>query len=539
MAPSDTRYSDDVELADFDEDDPIAGPDSPLRPDLEAASPMDSSSSWKQPRWLTQQRKHWRIPDSLLRIFQPRLTWRYIIFVLVLLYMLYCFIRGSPLLASKLPKYTGPHDVGAIDMEVPLERPISISDTVFKKSGERAFELETVLFTIYYPAQPNPQSTKPNHDWIPKPISVTAKGYAKFASIDNFILRPVMSLFLWAVAGSIKIPAKVDVPILLPLSSRNETKQFPVMVFSHGMASSRTDYTHYAGELASRGHVVAMLEHRDGSCPGSVLIGENGKKRNVYHFKEKELMPSPETEMDTPRMKREQLDFRQAEIVETVSILQRINSGRGEAMRHANTRKEGTHLADWEGRLDFDNLLIGGHSYGATGALQALKHANSSSNPVKGGIIMDPGKSSGPMNHDIDVPILIVHSTSWSSRYSVFEGRPHFEYVRSLVQEVKEKMGASWFLTSLGTSHPSVTDAPLIEPLLLSWTTGATIDVIEGVGEYVKASVNFFDWVMDNERKDVLAENVTHEEYGKWVSEEREEEYPDEFKKYWEVHVAP
>ena len=534
MAPSDGHYTDDVELADFEEDDPIAGPDTPLH----SERTMNANTSWKQPRWLTQQTKHWNIPDSLLRIATPRLTWRYILVVLVLLYVLYCLIRGSPLLASKLPKYTGPHDVGAIDMEIPLERPISISDTVFRKTGERAFELESVLFTIYYPAQKGAKSRKPTHYWIPKPISLTAKGYAKVASIDNFIFRPIMTTALWAIAGGIKIPAKVDVPIADPVEI-NDNKTFPVMVFSHGFASSRTDYTHYAGELASRGYVVAMIEHRDGSCPGSVVIGADGKQRDVLHFKENELMPEPETDMDTPRMKREQLNFRQAEIVETVSALQRINFGRGKETFHANTRKEGTHLADWESKLDFDNLVIAGHSYGATGALQALKHANSTSNPATGGVIMDPGKSSGPMNHDIDVPILVVHSTSWSSKHSIFEGRPHFDYVRDLVKGVGDKAGASWFLTSLGTSHPSVTDAPLIEPLLLSWTTGATINVVEGVMEYVKASVDLFDYVRDRNREGVLAENVTHEAYGEWISEDRKKEYPKEYQKYWEVHVAP
>jgi platelet-activating factor acetylhydrolase len=425
-----------------------------------------------------------------------------------------------------------------MDLEIPLEKPIMISETVFRDSGKRAFELETVLFKVSYPAAKGARSKRSSHLWIPKPISLTAQGYAKFASMDNFIIRPIMTFALWAIAGRIKIPAKVDVPIADPLNT-NGNKTYPVMVFSHGMASSRTDYTHYAGELASRGYVVAAIEHRDGSCPGSLLIGKDGKQKHVLHFKEKELLPKPETEMDTPRMKKEQLDFRQAEITETISVLRRINSGRGEETRHANTRKEGTHLADWENKLDFSNLIIGGHSYGATGALQALKHANSSSNPAVGGIILDPGKSSGPMNHDIDVPVLIIHSTSWSSKYSVFEGRPHFEYVRALVTEIRDRVSASWFLTSLGTSHPSVTDAPLIEPLLLSWTTGATIDVVDGVGEYVRASVDFFAWIRDGRREGVLAENVTHDPYGKWVSEEREKDYPDEYKKYWEVHVAP
>jgi platelet-activating factor acetylhydrolase len=423
-------------------------------------------------------------------------------------------------------------------MEIPLEKPIMISETVFKDTGKRAFELETVLFRVYYPAAKGSKPKKGSHYWVPKPVSLTGRGYARFASMDNFVLRPILTFSLWAIAGSIKIPAKVDVPIADPLDAyANDT--FPVMVFSHGMASSRTHYTHYAGELASRGYVVAAIEHRDGSCPGSVLIGKDGKQKHILHFSERHLLPEPETEMDTPRLKKEQLNFRQAEITETISILHRINSGRGEEMRYANTRKEGTHLVSWENKLDFANLIIGGHSYGATGALQALKNANSSSNPAVGGIILDPGKASGPMNHDIDVPILVIHSTSWSSKHSIFEGRPHFEYVRDLVNQVCDRVGASWFLTSLGTSHPSVTDAPLIEPLLLSWTTGATIDVVRGVGEYVMASVNHFAWVRDGKRQGVLAENATHNPYGKWISEQRKEDYPKEYRKYWEVHVAP
>lgn len=530
MAPNPDHYTDDVELAGFDED-PIADPDSPLPMPFE----MESRGP-KQPRWLTQRTRNWRIPDQLVSFLHPRLTWRYILCSVLLLYIFYCLVRGSPLLASKLPKYTGQYDVGTIDMEIPLDKPIMISDTVFSQTGKRAFELETVLFSIYYPAAKGSKSTARPHPWIPKPISLTAEGYAKFAHIDNFFTRPIFTFALWAIAGSINVPAKVDVPIFPPRNS-DTNQTFPVMVFSHGMASSRTDYTQYCGELASRGYIVAAIEHRDGSCPGSVLISEDGTRRNILHFGEKDLLSDPE--MDNDRLKREQLDFRQAEIVETVSILRRINSDRGEQIYQINTRKEGVHLASWANRLDFSHLLIGGHSYGATGALQALKGATSSSNPAVGGIILDPGKSSGLMNHDINVPIMIIHSNSWSSTHSIFDGRPHFDYVKDLVTQVRDMVGASWFLTSLGTSHPSVTDAPLIEPMLLSWTTGARIDVNEGVREYVRASVDFFEFIERGERKGVLAEKVSHEGYGKWVSEEREKEFPQDMKKYWEVHVAP
>lgn len=502
-------------------------------PDLPLTEPTP------QPRWLSPRR---RWIDSLSpylhhtkTLVRPRLTWKYILFALCAIYVLYCFIAGSPLFASNLPAYSGPHDVGAVDLEIPLSKPLRISDTTVKDTGDLAFEVETVLFTIYYPAVKGAKSGLPKHLWVPRPLSITAEGYARIAHVNNFIIRPIFTFALWLLVGRIEIPAQVDVPMLGTGELGEKPETFPVMVFSHGMASSRTDYTHYLGELASRGHVVAAIEHRDGSCPGSLVKIKNKKDRKVVLLRESDLKSDPP--MTTPQIKKEQLAFRDAEIFQTIKFLQDINEGKGEEMLSLSSRGEGATLPSWANRLDFKHLTIGGHSYGATGALQALKASPSSL--AVGGIILDPGKSSGPLNGDISVPILVVHSNSWSKTHSIFFGRPHFDTVRDLVLDTLNRTGASWFLTSLGTSHPSVTDAPLLEPLLLSWTTGATVDVYEGLGEYVKVSMDFLDFVRDGKMRGVLGEGVTHEEYGEWVSEERKREFPKEMAKFWEVHVSP
>ncbi|KAK4547955.1 hypothetical protein LTR36_010674 [Oleoguttula mirabilis] len=451
-----------------------------------------------------------------------------------------------PFFSSALPQYTGEYEVGTIDIEVPCDGR-KINDAVFAHNGQPAFELETVLFSLYYPSVKGATSEKPNHLWIPKRIGLQAEGYARFVHIDNFFTNNLFALGLWTLAGSTSIPASVDVPLhgtvkgYLDYEAEHPIDDyglpaFPVIVFSHGMASGRTSYTQYCAELASRGYIVAAVEHRDGSGPGS-LIMSNGTTKDRFHFGAEDLSVKPEAE----EFKAMQLAMRQAEVEETVRVLRQINDGLGTELRKLNVREEGQDLAAWRGRLNMERVVVGGHSYGATLALQTLKNGPCAARPFVGAVILDPGKSSGPLNDDINVPTLVVHSASWSKKHSIFHGRPHFDVVKDLVRKVlDEKHQYAWFMTSKGTTHPSVTDAPLIEPLLLSWTTGATIDVKEGVLQYVKVTHEFMQFLYNGHRKGILKEEVTHPQYDDDVrSDARKQRMPEDIEKYWQIHVAP
>lgn len=406
--------------------------------------------------------------------------------------------------------------------------------------------METVLFSIFYPVEKGVKSSVAKHLWISKPLANTAEGYLRFGRVNNFLLNGLTSLALWGLVGGIKIPAQVDAPILLYPKLRNEDRidgyevikpPYPVIVFSHGMASSRTDYTQYCSELASRGIIVAAIEHRDGSSPGSVIVNRDGTTKPIWPMSTSQLQNSENIPIQSDDLKRYQLGFRQAEIEETVRILRSINNGEGQSIFEQNRRKEGKSLSEFKSLLDFEKVIMAGHSYGATGALQALLRAPSSTLPFAGGIALDPGKSSGPLNSNITVPLLIIHSNSWSRSHSVFYGRPHFDVVRDIAQGVLKKGIPAWFLTSLGTSHPSVTDAPLIEPLLLSWTTGATIDVKEGVREYFRVSGEFLEVLRGGKRLGILNEEVTHTEYDV-VNDKRKMPLNVELAKYWQIHVS-
>jgi platelet-activating factor acetylhydrolase len=448
-----------------------------------------------------------------------------------------------PLLSSNLPPYTGKHDVGTIDLEVPVDPPRRVGETINIETGEPAFQVDTVLFSIFYPSVNGSQSNKEKHLWVPKPIALHAEGYARFAHMNNWLTNNVFALGLWTLVGGTTVPAEVDVRLAGTAKSSHSygdsasmptddygLPEFPVIVFSHGMASARTSYTQYCGELASRGNIVIAIEHRDGSGPGSLLL-HNGTANAIFHMTADSLSPKP----DTPKLKELQLAMRQIEVEEAVKVLRRINNGEGSAVFKSNPRKEGEVLPDWQHRLNMDRIAIAGHSYGATLALQALKGAPSEELPFKGGIILDPGKSSGPLNHDINVPIMVIHSQSWSSKHSIFQGRPHFDVVKELVEGVMKRKKFAWFLTSKGTTHPSVTDAPLIEPTLLSWTTGSTINAHEGVNQYVKVSETFMQYLGDGHRKGVLKEEVSHPAY-----DEQTRQIPNpDIAKFWQVHVSP
>lgn len=502
----------------------------------------------------------------LTSLLRPRLTFRYLLSTVGCLYVSYCIFTSQPLLSSNLPPYTGPYGVGTIDIEVPLQRPRLVSETRYKATGDYAFRLDSVLLTLYYPTRPRSVSQRPKHYCIPRPLSLQAEGYARFIRLDNYFVRRLLTFGLWATAGSNRIPADVDVPIYSPaaedfdLLDQEEREQvefdlreygerkFPVYIFSHGMASSRASYTQYCGELASRGVVVAAIEHRDGSAPGSVVIDKNGNERAVFLVRPEELqldvfkqfpITGKDPTLDREALKREQLAFRQAEVEETVKVLGEINNGTGHRVYQANTRLEGVDLRNWEGRLDFDQVILGGHSYGATLALQALLGAPNGSIPAKGGIILDPGKNSGPLNHDISVPILVVHSNSWSSKHSIFLGRPHFDVVKNLTDYVMRRTGASWFMTSLRTSHPSISDAPLLEPLLMRWTTGATINALEGLEQYVRVSMDFIDYLKTGTREGLLAIDATHPSHGREFAHVGRGEVSDQVLRYWQIHVSP
>lgn len=238
------------------------------------------------------------------------------------------------------------------------------------------------------------------------------------------------------------------------------------------------------------------------------------------------------TELD---LKATQLAFREAEIQETIRVFRSLNAGHGDLIQNLKPDSPRSALSGFKNRLDLDAVTVVGHSYGATGAMQALKNAPSEDMPINGAIALDPGKGSGPLNREIDVPILVMQSGQWTEKQTEFYGQGwHFDVVRRIV----ESTGKGWFMTLTGSAHPSCTDAPLIVPWIMRMVTGTTLDARVALREYIGVSVDFLEFLNTGVTKGVLKSEVTSPEGPLGEAEERGKIKGKEGAD-WEVHVVP
>eukprot|EP00899_Mesostigma_viride_P005285 jgi/Mesvir1/14758/Mv05400-RA.1 len=191
--------------------------------------------------------------------------------------------------------------------------------------------------------------------------------------------------------------------------------RLPVVVFSHGLGAMRCAYSHWISEMASRGYVVAAVEHRDGSActsaefpltaprGGDAPTGGDGSTGarirttaeepsgyTAYKFVPgtTRSMSAEERNARHQAHRCSQLKRRAAELRHVVNLLELLN---GEEGRETEERGGGGRspldivppprvvghpgtqfdLATLRGRMDLNKLAVVGHSFGAMSALKA------------------------------------------------------------------------------------------------------------------------------------------------------------------------
>ncbi|SGY29662.1 BQ5605_C002g01074 [Microbotryum silenes-dioicae] len=443
------------------------------------------------------------------------------------------------LISSPLPAYTGAYRVGTLDVEVPVPEPRSFGTALLRATNEPALQLDTILCTLFYPVEPHNSKGKGKMPCMQRPIATTAQGYAHFTQQKPWLIRLVLAVF----ARNKYLPAGIDAPLLpctppsagtqhtTPESSSSSTSSrtvnpnpssssaLPLLVFSHGLAGTRTTYSQYCGELASRGYVVAAIEHRDGSGASTIVNLEQGKEKVVEYIQPDDLIfPPPNPTLSQIAYRREQLVMRLREIEELIDILSQINDGEGESVARKNRRAPsngpsyGKQLSEWKGRLDFGKMSMVGHSFGGATTLEVLR-AGMKRFKFTRGVVLDPwvdpidpveaqsrtgqakpmpttdSTSQGSSEeeqikrsaNEIDVPLLAINSEAFTL------WQVHYKLVRAIVEHVQ---APSWFMTLVGTVHLSFSDFPLLFPLFAK-RSGARINAKEGMTKFVEVSEEF------------------------------------------------
>eukprot|EP00873_Tetraselmis_striata_P039660 jgi/Tetstr1/459924/TSEL_005264.t1 len=259
---------------------------------------------------------------------------------------------------TKFLKPSGPHKVAIADLEPEVEN--------------------GTIIRLYYPCDPTGLSQPTEASWLPS--WRYAKGYGDYAKLPSVLSVPLIMLS----AGWARKPCAVNRPLAgyaaasNPLAdggaatTREAAALFPVMIFSHGLAGMRTTYSSLCTDYASRGFVVAAVEHRDGSA--CVTFDRGDEVPHTPITKESEAADG------SMAFRRAQLAQRVAEVEAARNVLSALAAGKSvKCCSPLNSTKGGTrfaHATTFAGRLDLKRTALMGHSFGAATALATTLRAS-------------------------------------------------------------------------------------------------------------------------------------------------------------------
>ncbi|KAF1955366.1 hypothetical protein CC80DRAFT_92911 [Byssothecium circinans] len=486
-----------------------------------------------------------------------------------------------------LPPSSGPYSVGSMDIEVPAEKPRTFSNIT--RNGRHVLQLETVLFTLYYPASfgaghgkdPAGYRKWSRETWMSRPRAETAKGYSKFSGLPNwagmsFFAASTMLTKLrafrnappathWPPEGN----SRRDGYIIknkqgAPPDGFPDEPTFPLLLFSHGLGGSRTSYSTMCAEFASYGFVVCAVEHRDGSGPRTIvnhpkkedgnledqekydIVDHTDKERERTYDKVDYLFPknnpkdtAPNNEKGVDReLRNAQIELRLAELEEAYRVLRDISEGRGEEVAKQNLRKkgyvggssrglEGIDWGQWKNRFHVDKITVAGHSFGAATVVEVLRNTDRFQN-VQAGIIYDVWGA--PIKPPMDDPEHRIHLPLLGVNSEAFMyWQANFDAVMSLMDEAKEQEAPAFLCTVRGSVHLTQSDFSILYPHILSFFFKATVNPQRAIDLNISASLEFLRDVTEGAGKSIIQRCLTDEELlqGQPLDQVPDEHKPD------------
>lgn len=329
-----------------------------------------------------------------------------------------------------LPKYPGCHDVAVSHFEV---KPLA------------GFS-HGLLASLFYPTD---MVSQPRAEWLPGPSKYYAMGYGDFIKMPQFITRNIFA----GLMGSVSMPAiKSSVNTPLP-KAFDPADRLPLVVFSHGLGGNQTTYSTFVGTLASRGFVCLSVEHRDQSASVSA---KNGYQHTVHYLRPENGDKKPDETNDEylRRLRETQVKKRVEEVKEGVELLKKLDAGLIGADDFIFGHET---IPQLKGRLDIDNMIMAGHSFGGATGFMILQDPET---PFIAGILLDPWMYT-VKDLPLQRPILTIQA-------DIFHWRSNLDAILGHLNRTPTLSPLENFGVVLGTRHQEVSDLSLIAPYIMS-----------------------------------------------------------------------
>lgn len=309
------------------------------------------------------------------------------------------------------------------------------------------YSKDGLFMRVYYPTEET-VSIETNHaSWIPIiPDADYIKGLSTVTMLPSFFLN-----LAWNYSGHTRIPAVYG-------AKARVTDKLNCIIFSHGLGALRSFYSSICVELASRGYLVAVLEHRDqSSCHTYYFESEEAAKANQktsIEFKHKKLGNGHF------ELRKEQVHYRMGEVCKALDFFLALNGGEvpHNVITDVPTRREiKFELSDLVGKIDVESLSVGGHSFGGATALLALSRREE----FKQGILLDPWMYPIKEEHldsKVTKPLIFVNTYTFHIVNNVKAMEPY------LTGEKTRRM-----FTILNSTHESQTDSVFLVGYWLNW----------------------------------------------------------------------
>ncbi|XKL62109.1 hypothetical protein PGB90_001942 [Kerria lacca] len=232
------------------------------------------------------------------------------------------------------------------------------------------YSKESIFLRIFYPTDVPPKDIKKrSNEWVEWLVDYTY--IEAFASLLNIWL--IVIKFLLFFVKKAYIPTLWEEPVSKKLN------KLPVIVFSHGYGATRFLCSTVCNELASRGYIVAAIEHKDKSASityyyDSESSRDNDKRTFIHHI------PFIVDSVDHYTIRNSQLKKRSEECSAVLNILEDMNDG-----KPVNILKSNIDSKSLKGKIDLSQNVIMGHSFGGATSMYTL----SRDNRFKIGVILD------------------------------------------------------------------------------------------------------------------------------------------------------